>query len=310
MQIQSYNENVLFTVCRRWNGLMSLFCLQMTTLAVYDHEVEYGIKPQNPNVNYLLRIAASTPNVQNLRIDRPVVNITPAKADRLAQLWPRVQELDLEGSDFNGQVLGNFTRHFPLLKKLKIKTFFRTKTQLFDTIFLNHPYLVDFDVSFWEGADSDWFRSCNLPLERFAVNTLLNPDGTLDTLENCCKNSLQSFKIGLNIEISSQLIGQIFSTFKQLRNVSLNIHDHSILENQPVLPHLEVLCLTKLFGNYASLTNFFTSYPQLKEFHFFRYFANEELVESIATMLPNLRSLSFYNNRLPAASWMKLTALT
>ena len=297
---------------------MSLFCLQMTTLVVYD----YGSKDTSQassignnsvriNENQLLRLAESTPNVQNLHINIPVVNITPTDADRLGQLWPRVQELDLEGSEFESEVLGNFTRHFPLVTKLKMDVPDNTKVQVFDAIFSNKPNLVDLECFFKNGVERNWFRSCDVPLERFAMNGLSDEGQTLDTLENCCKKSLQTIKVGFDFKKGLAGIRRIFSTFHQLRVVSLYLYKFSVLQNQPILPRLEKLCLSQYFlSTLDLLIEFLRPYPQLKELHLKRFSANDRTVEKIAFTLPNLRSLSFSSTHLTRAGWMNLTALT
>ena len=62
-------------------------------------------------------------------------------------------------------------------------------------------------------------RSCDVPLERFAVNQLWHADATLDTLENCCKDSLQTIKIGFLDSTDSLKIRRIFSAlFKSMRD--------------------------------------------------------------------------------------------
>ena len=296
---------------------MSLFCLQMTTLVVYD----YGSKDTSQassignnsvriNENQLLRLAESTPNVQNLHINIPVVNITPTDADRLGQLWPRVQELDLEGSEFESEVLGNFTRHFPLVTKLKMDVPDNTKVQVFDAIFSNKPNLVDLECNIGNGMAINWLRSCHVRLERFAMNRLWDAETTLDTLEDCCKNSLQTIKVGLGYDFNSPRINRIFSTFHELRNVSFSISKYTALENQPILPRLEKLCLQLYYPSDTNiLVQFLNSYPQLKELHLEKENARDELVEKIATTLPNLRSLSFFSAHLTSAGLMKLTSL-
>ena len=158
---------------------MSLFCLQMTTLFVYDYDFEYNNNQLNidtshrhMNENQLLSIATKSPNVRNLRINRPVSGLTAEGADRLAQSWPRVEKLDLEGSEFNSPFLGNLMAHFPLLTKLKMDAPHAAERQIFDTIFSNHANLSDFECHFVGDVEKNWFRSCQVPLERFAVNKL------------------------------------------------------------------------------------------------------------------------------------------
>ena len=83
------------------------------------------------------------------------------------------------------------------MKKLSIEApYFDEEVAHFDTVFSNHPFLLDFKCDFRIGAERNWFRSCHVPLERFAVNQLWHADATLDTLENCCKDSLQTIKFG------------------------------------------------------------------------------------------------------------------
>ena len=305
-----------FSVCKRWNGLMSLFCFQMTTLFVYDYGVEYdnslliGTKNNLINESQLLRIAASTPNVRSLHLNRHVRGITPDGIDRLAQLWPRVEELDLEGGDFYEQVLVTLTRHFPLLRKFKMEGRFYGSAQLFDTIFSNHRNLVEFECNFHFGADQNWFRSCHVPLERFAVNHFWGGNATLDTLENCCKDSLKTIQVVFGLKGQSELIGRILSTFHELRVVSFGNFEFS-LRSPPVLPHLEKFCLLSQFSEneLENLIDFLKSYPHLKELHLERWTADDRSVEKLATSLPYLRSLTFYSSQLTRAGWMKLSAL-
>ena len=298
---------------------MSLFCLQMTTLFVYD----YGIQYDNPfpihartdliNESQLLGIAAKSANVRSLHLNRPVIDLTPEGVDRLAQLWPRLEELDLEKSFFKSQALMKFASNFPLLKKLKIVAFNNESQQLYDSVFSNHPNLVDFECSFYNGTVKNWFQSCDVPLQRFAVNTFLGDYATLDTLENCCKDSLQTIKVGLtrsHLEINSQIIHRIFSTFHELRVVSLGIFKYSALRSPPVLPRLEKLCLTSFLSDgFDFLFEFLQSYPQLKELHLEKEGMRDELTEKIVTTLPNLRSLSFDAVYTKGTILMKLTAL-
>ena len=320
---KSIQPNFVFfstSVCKRWNGLMSLFCLQMTTLFVYDFGIEYSdnslhidMKSASINESQLIRLAANTPNVRNLRINRPVVDFTTDGANRLAQLWPRVEELDLDRSRLNGQVMGNFTRHFPLLRRLKIDRLFFAQVELFDTIFSNHPNLVDFECTFWEGADSNWFRSCDVPLERFDVNYLIDDEATLNTLENCCTNSLQTIRINFgnsNFEKNTRKIHQIFSKFQQLKTVAFGFFEYSALKNQPILPRLENVCFYDLFGtDWQNLIEFFSSYPHLKKLRLEYGISDKKVFENLAAALPNLRSLSFTTYRLSSAGLMNFTAL-
>ena len=201
---------------------MSLFCLQMTTLFVYDYGIEYDnslpihARTDLINESQLLKIAAVTSNVRNLYINGPVIDITPTGADRLAKLWSHVQELDLRGSRFLSQIMTNLIRHYPQLSKLRAYTYDYANVQLFDSIFANHTNLVDFEFDCWAGVEQNWFRSCRVPLKRFATNPLNDERATLDTLEKCCKDSLQTIKVGLNNEDpleNFQSVYQIFSTF-------------------------------------------------------------------------------------------------
>ena len=217
----------------------------------------------------------------------------------------------MEKSLFDRKVLTNFTRHFSLLKRLKIKTYRFAKASLFDTIFSDHhPNLVDFECTFGNGAHENWFRSCHVPLQRFAVKNFRVESSTLNVLENCCKDSLQTIKVDFCGDNDSHLIGRIFSTFHRLADVSMNIAECSALQDQPVLPHLEKLCVSHFSSSPSdSLTGFLKSYPQLKELHLKRSIVDNYLVEKIATMLPNLRSLSFSFGQFTEAIWMKLTSL-
>ena len=86
--------------------------------------------------------------------------------------------------------------------------------QIFDTIFSNHANLSDFECHFKSDVEKNWFRSCQVPLERFAVNKLWDDQATLVTLENCCKDSLKSIKFGqrdLNFNADSQSNHRVFS---------------------------------------------------------------------------------------------------
>ena len=297
------------SACKRWNGLLSLFCLQLTSLTVYDHELSYPEKREQIDEIRLLRMATNTPNVRSLRINGPVKRMTPEGADRLAQLWSRVEELDLEGSRFEKEILTNFLQNFPLLKKLRFEPSRFTTVQHFDAICSNqHPNLVDLEFNFWNSADRNWFESCHLPLKRFAVNILLHENATLSTLENCCKDSLQTIKVGLGIDNNSQAIGRILSTFHRLTDVAFDILDYTVLENQPILPHLEKFCVSQIYdGPSESLIGFLKSYPQLKELNLKRGIFDDYLAENIATTLPNLRSLSFV--KFTGTSLMNLTSL-
>ena len=294
---------------------MSLFCLQMTTLFVYDYDTEYRQLRINTgigiiNERQLLRIATSTPNIRDLRLNRPVVGMSTENANRLTQLWPRVQKLDLDGSVFTEQVLGSLMAHFPLLTKLKMDAPVYVKTQLFDSIFSNHSNLVDFECNFQYGADQNWFRSCHVPLERLAVNHLWDEDATLDTLESCCKDSLQAIKVGFGYERSPQLIRRIFSTFHQLREVSLTFLEYTALQNQPVLPHLEKLCLCRIYRQHTeTLINFLGFYSQLKELRLEQWTVDDESIGKLVTALPDLRSLTVYSTQMTNAGWIKLTCL-
>ena len=297
---------------------MSLFCLQMTTLFVYDYGIEYNnpfnVDKKSPRLNesQLIQLATKSPNVRNLRINRPVLGLTTNGLDRLAQLWPRVEELDLRGSGFDEQELGNFTRLFPLLKKLKISVSFYAKVQLFEILFSNHPNLVNFELNLWSEADRNWFLSCHVPLERFVVNRLLDEDATLDTLENCCKDSLQTIQVGFQNATNSQPIRRIFSTFHQLSDVSLSLIKYSTLPHQPVLRHLEKLCLDPDINDTEKpqiVIDFLKSYPQLKELHLEQWDVDDEFIEKIVNTLPNLRSLSFAATEMTRAGWMNVTSL-
>ena len=74
----------------------------------------------------------------------------------------------------------SLTLHFPLLKRLKIDCPFFAQVELFDTIFSNHTNLVGFECNFMNGAQRNWFRSCDVPLERFAVNNFKDVEAILD----------------------------------------------------------------------------------------------------------------------------------
>ena len=265
------------------------------------------------NESQLLRLASKCPNIRNIRINRPVVNFTLDGANRLAQLWSRVEKLDLDGSNFKNEVLENLTLNFPELKKLKINITTRAELRLFDRIFLNHPNLVDFECNFGlfrSGAERNWFRSCHLPLQRFAVNQLIGEDATLDRLENCCRGSLRAIKFEFVSEDKIQIIRRIFFNFQKLNSVSLGIQNYLVLQNQPVLPHLEKLCLSPFEGGKTeTLIGFLKAYPQMKELHLERWRVEDDLMEKIATSLPNLRSLSFFVSRFTPATLMKLTSL-
>ena len=291
----------------------------MTTLFVYDYGIEYDnplhidMKSSWLNESQLIQIATKSPNVRNLRINRPVFDITADGANHLAQSWPRVEKLDLKGSRFNSLFLENLMCHFPLLTKLKMDAPYRVERRIFDTIFSNHPNLSDFECDFRYGSDTNWFRSCHVPLERFAVNHLWDEDATLDTLENCCENSLQTIKVGFLITAGPELIRRIFSTFHQLRDVSLSFIKYSSLPNQPVLRHLEKLCLAPEISDNnenLNLIDFLKLYPQLKELHLEKWQADDKFVEKITTASPNLRSLSFVAVNLTGAGWSKLGSLT
>lgn len=116
--------------------------------------------------------------------------------------------------------------------------------RLFDTISSSDPNLVDFESSVIILAEENWFRFCHIPLERFAVEKLLDANATLATLENFGKNSLQTIQVGFSYtKTSFELSRRKFSTFRQLHDVSLNTAGYSHLENQTVLLDLEKLCL-------------------------------------------------------------------
>ena len=256
-------------------------------------------------------MATSSPNVRHLRINGPVHDLTPEGADRAAQLWSRVEELDLKGSRLNGQVLTNFVRHFPQLKSLKIDYIHSGKVQLFDTIFSNHPNLVDFECIFGDYFQkTNWFRSCDLPLKRFVVERIYDEEATLDTLEKCCKESLQTFRLAYAMREGSQIASKIFSTFQQLRDISLYINDFSDLQNQPVLPHLKKLCLHQIHNiGFKDLIDFLKSYPQLKEFHLKDIETDIRAVKNITATLPNLQSFSFQFAELNSTVLKSVTSL-
>ena len=285
----------------------------MTTLVVYDHDIRYNEKSSLVDESQLISMATKIPNVRHLRINGPVHDLTPEGADRAAQLWSRVEELDLRGSHFDVQVLGNFTRRFPHLKSLKIDNIYGDIVQLFDSIFSNHPNLVDFECLFRDYLLSgNCFRSCDVPLERFSVKKVWHEKRTLDTLESCCKDSLQSISFLGEMRSESQAARRLFSTFQQLREVSLSVSSFSDLTNQSVLPLLEKLCIDRF--EYADefsegLIDFLKSYPQLKEFHLKEMQTDIEAVKNISATLPNLQSLSFFYEELNSTVLKSLTSL-
>ena len=133
-----------------------------------------------------------------------------------ARLWPHVEELYLDGfrDYFEERVSESLLRNFPMLKKLKMKIQDSADGQLFDTLFSNHPNLLDFELDERVHINGNWFRSCHVPLERFAVMGMLpSEDANLDTLESCCKNSLQTIHIRLKWETRSRLMSRVFATF-------------------------------------------------------------------------------------------------
>ena len=257
-------------------------------------------------------MASKSPNVRHLRINGPVHALTPEGADRAGQLWSRVEELDLKGSRFDLKVLGSFTRHFPHLKSLKIDNIYYGKVALFDSIFSNHPNLVDFECRFGDYMqDANWFRSCDVPLEKFVVKRVMDESTTMDTLENCCKDSLRSIAFLSVFERDSQTAKRIFSNFQQLREVSLYLLSFSYFQNYPVLPYLEKLSLYQLSdgGEPRILIDFLKSYPQLEELHLKNSKTNLEFAKNILATLPNLKSLSLQFAKLNSTVWKSLTAL-
>ena len=291
--------------------MLSLFCLQLTSLTVYDHDLAFNGKRKQIDESQLIRIATNSPNVRHLRINGPVHDLTPEGADRAAQLWSRVEELDLRGSRFNDRVLTKFVKHFQDLKSLKIDYIHNGKVQLFDTIFLYHPKLVDFECIFGDYLQkTNWFRSCDLPLKRFVVERIWNEEATLDTLEKCCKDSLQTIHLAYAVRDGSQVTSKIFSTFQQLREVSLYINKFSDLQNKPVLPHLEKLCLHQVWGQgFEDLIDFLKPYPELKEFHLKDMRTDIKAVKNITAILPNLQSFSFQFAELNSTVLKSVTSL-
>lgn len=244
----------------------------------------------------LLSIAQKCPKIRRLGLNNLNLEISLKGVDHLNEMCPHVEELILTSSECDNQVFTHLLKQFPRLKKIELNDLKWIESNQLDAFFSHHSHLTDFKYQD-RSLEGKILKKLKSPLQKFVIYDVVEggEDELVSSLTEHCRNSLQKLEIGFR-QREPEMFHQIFGTFHQLIELTLDPKNNQSLNNLPVLPRLQKLEMYLEKGD-QNVKNFLSSYPRLISLKTNVKFSSSQCLREMVKLLPNLRVFTSFQTQ-------------